>query len=134
MPTYLSTKELEEVRAGKGKRLAITDGYKHAYSAIIDANLTTLFTAIVLAYFGSGPIQGFAITLIIGIFTSLFSAIFITRLVFTYMLERKKEISFSTRLTEKVFANANYQFIKKRKIFYLVSAHYYCGRSFIVGD
>jgi len=112
----------EEVRAGKGKRLAITDGYKHAYSAIIDANLTTLFTAIVLAYFGSGPIQGFAITLIIGIFTSLFSAIFITRLIFTYMLERKKEISFSTRLTEKVFANANYQFIKKRKIFYIISA------------
>jgi len=112
----------EEVRAGKGKRLAITDGYKHAYSAIIDANLTTLFTAIVLAYFGSGPIQGFAITLIIGIFTSLFSAIFITRLIFTYMLERKKDISFSTRLTEKVFVNANYQFIKKRKIFYIISA------------
>lgn len=112
----------EEVRAGKGKRLAITDGYKHAYSAIIDANLTTLFTAIVLAYFGSGPIQGFAITLIIGIFTSLFSAIFITRLIFTLMLERKKEISFSTRLTENVFVNASYKFIKKRKIFYVISA------------
>lgn len=112
----------EEVRAGKGTRLAITDGYKHAYSAIVDANLTTLFTAIVLAYFGSGPIQGFAITLIIGIFTSLFSAIFITRLIFTYMLERKQNISFSSKATEKVFANANYKFIKKRKIFYVISA------------
>lgn len=112
----------EEVRAGKGTRLAITDGYKHAYSAIVDANLTTLFTAIVLAYFGSGPIKGFAITLIIGIFTSLFSAIFITRLIFTYMLERKKNITFSSKATENVFANASYKFIKKRKIFYVISA------------
>ncbi len=111
----------EEVRAGKGTRLAITDGYKHAYSAIIDANLTTLFTAIVLAYFGTGPIKGFAITLIIGIFTSLFSAIFITRLIFTSMLERKKNITFSTKATENVFANASYKFIKKRKIFYVIS-------------
>jgi len=112
----------EEVRAGKGTRLAITDGYKHAYSAIVDANLTTLFTAIVLAYFGSGPIQGFAITLIIGIFTSLFSAIFITRLVFTYMLDGKKKISFASKATAKVFLNADYKFIKKRKVFYVVSA------------
>ena len=112
----------EEVRAGKGTKLAITDGYKHAYSAIIDANLTTLFTAIVLAYFGSGPIKGFAVTLIIGIFTSLFSAIFITRLLFTSMLEKKRNITFASKITENVFANASYKFIKRRKIFYVVSA------------
>ena len=82
----------------KGIKLAIQDGYKHAYSAIIDANVTSLLTAVVLAYFGSGPIQGFATTLIIGVFTSLFSAIFITRLIFSYLLDRKKDVFFSRNL------------------------------------
>ena len=90
----------EELKNGKGIKLAIQDGYKHAYSAIIDANVTSLLTALVLAYFGSGPIQGFATTLIIGVFTSLFSAIFITRLIFSYMLDRKKEVFFSRKFTE----------------------------------
>jgi SecD/SecF fusion protein len=95
----------EEMRLGKGLGAALKDGYSKAYSAIIDANITTLLTAIILFTFGSGPIQGFATTLIIGIFTSLFSAIVITRLIFFYRLENKKGISFSTELTKNWFTN-----------------------------
>ena len=71
-----------ELANGKGIRLAIEDGYKAAYSSIIDANVTTLLTGIILYTFGTGPIKGFATTLVIGILTSLFAAIFITRLIF----------------------------------------------------
>jgi SecD/SecF fusion protein len=112
----------EELKNGKGMKLAIQDGYKHAYSAIIDANVTSLLTAVVLAYFGSGPIQGFATTLIIGVFTSLFSAIFITRLIFSYLLDRKKEVFFSRKFTENLFTGTTIQFLKKRKVFYVFSA------------
>ena len=112
----------EELKNGKGIKLAIQDGYKHAYSAIIDANVTSLLTALVLAYFGSGPIQGFATTLIIGVFTSLFSAIFITRLIFSYMLDRKKEVFFSRKFTENLFTGSTIKFLKKRKVFYVFSA------------
>jgi SecD/SecF fusion protein len=111
----------EELRNGKGIKLAIQDGYKHAYSAIIDANVTSLLTAVVLAYFGSGPIQGFATTLIIGVFTSLFSAIFITRLIFSYLLDTKREIYFSRKFTENLFTGTTIEFLKKRKIFYVFS-------------
>ena len=111
----------EELKNGKGIKLAIQDGYKHAYSAIIDANVTSLLTAVVLAYFGSGPIQGFATTLIIGVFTSLFSAIFITRLIFSYLLDRKKDVFFSRKFTENLFTGSTIQFLKKRKIFYVFS-------------
>ena len=112
----------EELRIGKGIKLAIQDGYKHAYSAIIDANVTSLLTAVVLAYFGSGPIQGFATTLIIGVFTSLFSAIFITRLIFSYLLDTKREIYFSRKFTENLFTGTTIEFLKKRKIFYVFSS------------
>ena len=112
----------EELRNGKGIKLAIQDGYKHAYSAIIDANVTSLLTAVVLAYFGSGPIQGFATTLIIGVFTSLFSAIFITRLIFSYLLDTKREIYFSRKFTENLFTGTTIEFLKKRKIFYVFSS------------
>lgn len=111
----------EEVRAGKGIRLAISDGYKNAYSAIIDGNVTTLLTGIVLFLFGSGPVQGFATTLIIGIITSLFSAIFISRLVFAWMLDKNMEISFSSKLTENFMSKANYDFIGIRKKAYIFS-------------
>ncbi len=84
----------EELRAGKGMRLAIADGYNNAYSAIIDGNVTTLLTGIVLYVFGTGPVQGFATTLIIGILSSLFSAIFISRLIFTTLLEQKQKVIF----------------------------------------
>ena len=112
----------EELSNGKGLRLAIEDGYNNAYSSIIDANVTTLLTGIILYTFGTGPIKGFATTLIIGILTSLFAAIFITRLVISYRLNRSKTISFSTKLTEGAFKNINIDFIGKRKRFYILSS------------
>jgi SecD/SecF fusion protein len=111
----------EELRAGKGVKLAVADGYKNAYSAIIDANITTLLIAIILFNFGVGPIQGFATTLIIGILCSLFSAIFITRLVFTYLLNKEKKITVATKLTQNAFANMSINFLEKRKIAYIIS-------------
>jgi SecD/SecF fusion protein len=112
----------EELTAGKGIKLAVKDGYKNAYSAIIDANVTTLLTAIILYTFGTGPIKGFATTLLIGILTSLFTAIFLTRLIFEWYLNRNKDISFATKLTAGAFKNLNVKFLEKRKIFYVVSA------------
>lgn len=111
----------EELRAGKGMKMAIADGYKNAYSAIIDANLTTLLIAIILFNFGVGPIQGFATTLIIGILCSLFSAIFITRLIFTYLLDKDKKITVATKITKNAFQNMNINFLIKRKIAYVIS-------------
>lgn len=111
----------EELRAGKGIKLAISDGYKNAYSAIIDGQVTTLLTGIVLYIFGSGPIKGFATTLIIGILTSLFSAIFITRLIFEWKLKRSKKITFSSKVTENWLRNTSVKFLEKRKIAYFVS-------------
>ncbi len=111
----------EELRLGKGIRLAISDGYSNAYSAIIDGNVTTLLTAIVLYIFGSGPIQGFATTLIIGLLTSLFTSIFITRLVFIKLLDKNKAIKFSNKKTENFLANTSFDFIGKRKIAYVFS-------------
>jgi SecD/SecF fusion protein len=112
----------EELKNGKGLRLAISDGYNSAYSSIIDANVTTLLTGIILYTFGTGPIKGFATTLIIGILTSLFAAIFITRLVISARLNKGKTISFSTKLTEGAFKNINIDFIGKRKKFYILSS------------
>jgi len=112
----------EELSNGKGLRLAIEDGYNNAYSSIIDANVTTLLTGIILYTFGTGPIKGFATTLIIGILTSLFAAIFITRLVISYRLNKGKTISFATKLTEGAFKNINIDFIGKRKRFYILSS------------
>ncbi len=112
----------EELHAGKGIKLAVADGYKNAYSAIIDANVTTLLTGIILYLFGTGPIKGFATTLVIGILTSLFSAIFITRLVYENMLSRNKKLTFDTKLTRNAFKNLSINFIDKRKIAYVISS------------
>ena len=112
----------EEMRGGKGLMVAVKDGYSKAYSAIIDANLTTLLTAFVLYGFGSGAIRGFATTLIIGIFTSLFSAIVLTRLVFFSRLENKKPISFYSDITKDWFTKINVNFIGNRMKFYILSA------------
>ncbi len=112
----------EEVRAGKGIKLAIQDGYKNAYSAIIDGNVTTLLTGIVLYIFGTGPVQGFATTLIIGILSSLFTAIFISRLIFHWMLERNMKINFSTKATANVLANTKIDFVSMRKKAYIFSS------------
>ena len=111
----------EEMRNGKGLALALKDGYSKAYTAIIDANITTLLTAIILYSFGSGSIRGFATTLIIGIFTSLFSAVLITRLIFFSRLDKKKNITFASNITKNWFTNINIDFIGKRKITYAFS-------------
>ncbi len=112
----------EEIRAGKGLRLAIQDGYSNAYSAIIDGNVTTLLTGIVLYVFGSGPVQGFATTLIIGIVSSLFTAIFISRIIFGWMLDRNMTLNFANSVTKDFLANTNFDFLKVRKITYAISA------------
>ena len=111
----------EEMSNGKGLRLAIADGYNAAYSAIIDANVTTFLTALVLFIFGTGPIQGFATTLMIGIITSLFSAIFITRIIFDWRLSKNKTIKFDTALTRNAFKNLNIDWIGRRKTYYVIS-------------
>ena len=112
----------EEVMAGKSVRLAVFDGFNAAYSAIIDGQVTTLLTGIVLYIFGSGPIRGFATTLIIGILTSLFTSIFITRLIFERQLAKNKEITFTTKNTKNWLRYVKIPFIEKRKIFYSLSA------------
>lgn len=111
----------EEVKSGKGLSLAVADGFRNAMSAIIDGNMTTVITGIVLFIFGTGPVQGFATTLVIGIITSLFSAIFITRLILSAMIERGVKVKFSTKLTENFLANTHFDFIKARRITYIVS-------------
>ena len=111
----------EELRLGKGLRAAIVDGYKNSNSAIIDANVTTLIVGIILFAFGTGPIRGFATTLIIGILTSLFSALFISRLVFERRLDNKKQITFSTKTTANWYTNINFDFLRKRKVAYGMS-------------
>ena len=111
----------EEVRAGKGMRLAISDGYKNAYSAIIDGNVTTLLTGIVLYTFGTGPVQGFATTLIIGILSSMFSAILISRIIFDYYLRKNKAIAFGNNLTNNALATVNIDFLGMRKKAYILS-------------
>jgi len=111
----------EEIRAGKGISLAISDGYKNAYSAIIDGQVTTLITGIVLYVFGSGPIKGFATTLMVGIVTSLFTAIFITRLIFEWQLKKSKKITFTAKITSNWLVNPKIKFLDKRKIAYIIS-------------
>ena len=112
----------EELATGKAVRTAIADGYKGSRSAIIDANVTTLLTAIILFVFVTGPIRGFATTLIIGIASSLFTAIFITRLYFEWRLKRSEEMSFATSITKNWFTNTNFQFMSLRKPAYIFSA------------
>ena len=111
----------EELRAGKGLSKAIVDGYKNAYSAIIDGQITTLLTGIVLFAFGSGPVQGFATTLIIGIITSVLTSIFITRIIFDDRVSKGKNVTFDNKLTRNFLQNTKVDFIGKKKIAYIVS-------------
>ena len=111
----------EELKAGKGLGKAVADGYKNAYSAIIDGQVTTLLTGIVLFFFGSGPIKGFATTLIIGIITSMFTAIFVTRLIFEGRLKRGKNITFENNLTKNFLKNTHINFLDGRKWSYIIS-------------
>ncbi|MEJ6982285.1 protein translocase subunit SecDF [Pedobacter sp. P351] len=112
----------EELSSGKGLRIAIAEGFSKAMSSILDSNITTFLTGLVLYVFGSGPIVGFATTLMIGIVTSLFAAIFITRLLFEWMLSKDQKISFSIKATQNLFKDSTFDFIKGRKKFYLFSS------------
>ncbi len=111
----------EELRGGKGIALAIKDGFSNAYSAIIDGQLTTIITGIVLFVFGNGPVQGFATTLIIGILTSVFCAIFITRMLLEWVLNKWGNVAFSRSWSENWLANVSFDFISKRKSSYILS-------------
>ena len=111
----------EELAAGKGLSKAVTDGYNNAYSAIIDGQVTTLLTGIVLFIFGSGPVQGFATTLIIGIITSVLTSIFITRLIIDSRIKKGKNVTFENSLTKNFLKNTKINFIDKKKISYTVS-------------
>ncbi len=111
----------EELRKGKGDKKSVDDGFNNALSSILDANITTGLTAMILFIFGTGPIKGFATTLLIGIATSLFTAIFVTRFFIENRISKKKRVGVSTKLTKNLLTNLNFQFLKSRKIAYLVS-------------
>ena len=111
----------EELYSGKKEKPAISDGYQNALSSILDANITTGLTALILYTFGTGPIKGFATTLLIGIITSLFTAIFISRLLINWDVNRGSRLSFSTPLTKGLFRNLNIDFLSRRKLTYLIS-------------
>lgn len=112
----------EELAEGKSMRLAIADGYRKAMSSILDSNVTTFLSGLILFIFGSGPIQGFATTLMIGIITSLFAAIFITRIIFEWMLKRDQKITFSIAATQGLFKDSKFDFISGRRKFYAFSS------------
>ncbi len=112
----------EELRAGKSISAAITDGFSNAYSAIIDGNVTTLITGIVLAVFGSGPVQGFATTLVIGIATSFMCSVFVTRLLIEWAAEKFNGVQFSRKWSENWMTGLTVKFIDKRKKAYVLSA------------
>ena len=112
----------EELRKEKGLKQSINDGFNNALSSILDANITTGLTALVLYIFGTGPIKGFATTLLIGIATSLFTAIFITRLLIDNKVFKSGKLSFSTKSTKDLFSNLKIKFLGKRKATYVISA------------
>jgi len=112
----------EELRAGSSLANAVENGFKNAYSAIIDGQVTTFLLGLVLIMFGSGAVQGFAVTLCIGIVTSLFTSIFITRLIIDSNLERKRNLTFSFKFSENFLRNAHFDFLGHRKMFYVIAA------------
>lgn len=111
----------EELREGKSMRSAVTDGFKNSYSAIIDANVTTILVAMVLAFFGLGPIKGFAVVLIIGVISSVFTAVLVGRLIFDWWLSKDRAMSFDTGASRNAFANLKIDWLGKRKIAYIIS-------------
>ncbi len=111
----------EELRRGKSLRDAVDDGFSNALSSILDANITTALTGFILLFFGTGPIKGFATTLLIGIGTSLFTAIFITRNLIEWYLSKGKTLTFDTKLSKNLFTNVTFDFLGKRKIAYAIS-------------
>lgn len=111
----------EELREGKSVLNAISDGFKHSYSAIIDANITTFLTAVVLFYFGLGPIKGFAAVLMIGVISSVFTAVLVGKLIIDWWTGRGNDITFSTKSSENAFANLTIDWLGKRKVAYIIS-------------
>ncbi|MAU63651.1 MAG: protein translocase subunit SecDF [Flavobacteriaceae bacterium] len=111
----------EELTKGKGQKQSVSDGFSNALSSILDANITTGLTALILFVFGSGPIKGFATTLLIGIATSLFTAIFITRMLVDARISKGKILNFSTTTTKNLFRNLTIAFLEKRKVAYMLS-------------
>ena len=111
----------EELRNGKSLSQAIHDGFSHAITSVLDANITTFLTGAVLFIFGSGPIKGFATTLMIGIITTIFTAVFITRLLIDWYVAKGKDLSFSTSITKNLLANTKVDFLSKRKVWYAIS-------------
>ena len=119
---YERTKE--ELRAGKSLNKAIADGYSNAFSAIFDSNLTSIITGVVLFYFGTGPIRGFATTMIIGFFASFLTAVFLTRIVYEALLakDKLKNVTFTTSITKDLLTNPKINFLAARKVGYLIPA------------
>lgn len=111
----------EELAHGKNTAAAIKEGFKHAMPSIIDSNVTLFILGAILYVFGSGPVQGFATTLCIGILSSLFAAVAISRVVFDSLLNRKVEVSFDNNLTRNAFKNLAFNFVGRRKIYYVIS-------------
>jgi SecD/SecF fusion protein len=111
----------EELLLGKSLKLAVADGFKHALPSILDSNISTFLTGLILFIFGSGPIQGFAVVLMIGIATSLFCSLLISRLIFEWMTNKGWDIKFSNPWSSHTFKNANYAFVKNRFKFYIFS-------------
>jgi SecD/SecF fusion protein len=125
----------EELSKGKTYQQAVNDGYKRSLAPVIDAHVTSLLTAIILAYFGLGPVLGFATTQIIGILLSLFCGILFSRLITEFWTNKQRHFNYFTGLSKKVFAHANYKFIEYRKVAYVISAFVLAAgvASFFVG-
>ena len=118
---YERTKE--ELRAGKGVKKALADGYSNAFSAIFDSNLTSIITGIILFNFGTGPIRGFATTLIIGILISFFTAVFMTRLVYEYFMNKDKwlNLTFSSKISKNLMTNVHFDFMGRNKQWFTIT-------------
>ncbi len=114
----------EEMRAGSTVRTAVATGYKNAMSAIVDANITTFLTAVILFAFGTGPIKGFATTLMIGVATSFFTAVFLSRIIIEHLANKHEDMKFYTKFSEHFMENVNINFLGKRKAYYIVIAAY----------
>ncbi len=112
----------EELTLGKPLKTAISDGFRNAYSSIFDSNITTLLTGFILLLFGTGLIRGFAVTLVIGIFTSLFAAILITRVILDSAVERGQTFSFFAPWTRNLFKDSNFDFVSRRRLYYIISS------------
>ncbi len=111
----------EELALGKTTNVAIREGFKHAMSSILDSNITVFILGIILFIFGSGPVQGFATTLCVGIVTSLFAAVLISRLIFDAMMNKNAKISFDNSITRNAFKNLAFNFVGHRKLYYIIS-------------